>query len=225
VSQRGPLSSHTVPARWYLCRLRLNHNLTRYQSNPRSASKSIPKPWSTERPADFHSGPDAECGSRRCLATFRRMPRPSRGVALLISRTAWNGPTGGRAPGSPGGRAIGRRGRRGAHGAWLGQRSQVCLPSSERWESMRTLSHGLVASGWREVLSGLGYQLERLPKRGYPRRSFLGGQGPLRRDARAPVHTAHRALGVGTSDWCCSRSSIADVVQEPFRYSLQHVPP
>ena len=44
---------------------------------------------------------------------------------------------------------------------------RVRLPSSERWESMRTLSHGLPATGWREVLSALGYQLERLPKRGY----------------------------------------------------------
>lgn len=41
------------------------------------------------------------------------------------------------------------------------------LPRSERWDSMQELAAGLPAGGWREVLVGLGYELERLPKRGY----------------------------------------------------------
>jgi hypothetical protein len=41
------------------------------------------------------------------------------------------------------------------------------LPRSERWDSMRELAAGLPAGGWRDVLGGLGYELERLPKRGY----------------------------------------------------------
>jgi hypothetical protein len=44
---------------------------------------------------------------------------------------------------------------------------RVRLPHSERWDSMRELARGLPSGGWREALGGLGYELERLPKRGY----------------------------------------------------------
>jgi hypothetical protein len=41
------------------------------------------------------------------------------------------------------------------------------LPRSKRWEALRKLTQGLSTVGWREVLSGLGYEVASLPKRGY----------------------------------------------------------
>jgi hypothetical protein len=41
------------------------------------------------------------------------------------------------------------------------------LPRSTRWGALVQLTHGLSTVGWREVLSGLGYEVTSLPKRGY----------------------------------------------------------
>lgn len=41
------------------------------------------------------------------------------------------------------------------------------LPRSAGWEGLRELTDGLLTVGWREVLSGLGYEVASLPKRGY----------------------------------------------------------
>ncbi|HEY1687496.1 MAG TPA: hypothetical protein VGF95_01390 [Solirubrobacteraceae bacterium] len=41
------------------------------------------------------------------------------------------------------------------------------LPQSKRWEMLKKLSEGLPTVGWREVLSGLGYEIASLPRRGY----------------------------------------------------------
>ncbi len=41
------------------------------------------------------------------------------------------------------------------------------LPQSERWEKFKQLTQGLSTVGWREVLSGLGYEVASLSKRGY----------------------------------------------------------
>jgi Eco57I restriction-modification methylase len=41
------------------------------------------------------------------------------------------------------------------------------LPQSERWKRFKELTQGLPTVGWREVLTGLGYEIASLPKRGY----------------------------------------------------------
>ncbi len=41
------------------------------------------------------------------------------------------------------------------------------LPQSARWEEFKEITDGLSTVGWREVLSGLGYEVAPLPKRGY----------------------------------------------------------
>jgi hypothetical protein len=41
------------------------------------------------------------------------------------------------------------------------------LPQSARWEKFKEITDGLSTVGWREVLSGLGYEVAPLPKRGY----------------------------------------------------------
>ena len=41
------------------------------------------------------------------------------------------------------------------------------LPQSERWEKFKQLTQGLSTVGWREVLTGLGYEVTPLRKRGY----------------------------------------------------------
>lgn len=41
------------------------------------------------------------------------------------------------------------------------------LPKSGRWATLEELTRGLSPVGWREVLSGLGYEVAPLPKRGY----------------------------------------------------------
>lgn len=41
------------------------------------------------------------------------------------------------------------------------------LPRSGRWGALVELTKGLPTAGWREVLSGLGYEVTSLPKRGY----------------------------------------------------------
>lgn len=41
------------------------------------------------------------------------------------------------------------------------------LPQSKRWEMLKKLSKGLSTAGWREILTGLGYEIASLPKRGY----------------------------------------------------------
>ncbi len=41
------------------------------------------------------------------------------------------------------------------------------LPQSDRWERFKELTQGLPTVGWREVLTGLGYEVASLPKRGY----------------------------------------------------------
>jgi hypothetical protein len=47
------------------------------------------------------------------------------------------------------------------------------LPAGPRWERLADLAEG-VTGEWREVMTGLGYELEALPHRGYVARS--GGQ-------------------------------------------------
>ena len=41
------------------------------------------------------------------------------------------------------------------------------LPQSARWGKFKELTNGLSTVGWREVLTGLGYEITPLPKRGY----------------------------------------------------------
>ncbi len=41
------------------------------------------------------------------------------------------------------------------------------LPRLKRWEVLREMAQGLSTVGWREVLTGLGYEVASLPKRGY----------------------------------------------------------
>jgi len=41
------------------------------------------------------------------------------------------------------------------------------LPQSARWEKLKEITDGLSTIGWREVLTGLGYEIAPLPKRGY----------------------------------------------------------
>jgi len=41
------------------------------------------------------------------------------------------------------------------------------LPRSKRWEGLKELTDGLSTFGWRDVLDGLDYEVESLPKRGY----------------------------------------------------------
>ena len=41
------------------------------------------------------------------------------------------------------------------------------LPRLKRWEVLREMTQGLSTVGWREVLTGLGYEVASLPKRGY----------------------------------------------------------
>ncbi|MGO9498751.1 MAG: hypothetical protein ACLQA5_18870, partial [Solirubrobacteraceae bacterium] len=41
------------------------------------------------------------------------------------------------------------------------------LPRSKRWEVLTGIAQGLSTVGWREVLTGLGYEVASLPKRGY----------------------------------------------------------
>ncbi len=41
------------------------------------------------------------------------------------------------------------------------------LPQSARWEKLKQTTDGLSTVGWREVLTGLGYEVAPLPKRGY----------------------------------------------------------
>ena len=38
---------------------------------------------------------------------------------------------------------------------------------SQRWDALRSISEEVAATGWREVLAGLGYAVTELPKRGY----------------------------------------------------------
>ncbi len=48
------------------------------------------------------------------------------------------------------------------------------LRRSQRWESLTQLARGAATSGWREVLTSLGYDVTALPKRGYL--ATTGGQ-------------------------------------------------
>jgi hypothetical protein len=41
------------------------------------------------------------------------------------------------------------------------------LPQSARWEKFKETTDGISTVGWREVLTGLGYEVAPLPKRGY----------------------------------------------------------
>lgn len=41
------------------------------------------------------------------------------------------------------------------------------LPRSGRWQALEQLIHGVRMDDWRDVLSGLGYELTELPRRGY----------------------------------------------------------
>jgi hypothetical protein len=41
------------------------------------------------------------------------------------------------------------------------------LPQSARWQKLKEITDGLSTVGWREVLTGLGYEVAPLPKRGY----------------------------------------------------------
>jgi hypothetical protein len=41
------------------------------------------------------------------------------------------------------------------------------LPRSKRWGALLELTQGLSTVGWREILTGLGYEVTSLPKRGY----------------------------------------------------------